>query len=90
MTLLPLMASAEAVEIDGIYYNLNTSGNTAEVTENPNKYTGSVNIPKTVIHDDVTYNVTSIGKGAFKDCTGITDITIPNSVTSIGKEAFYK
>ena len=90
LALLPLMASAEAVEIDGIYYNLNTSGNTAEVIKKTDKYTGSVNIPKTVIHDDVTYNVSSIGKGAFKDCTGLTDITIPNSVTSIGKEAFYK
>ena len=90
MTILPLMVSADAVEIDGIYYNLNTSGNTAEVIKKTDKYTGSVNIPKTVIHDDVTYNVSSIGKGAFKDCTGLTDITIPNSVTSIGKEAFYE
>ncbi len=33
-------------------------------------------------------NVTSIGRGAFKDCTSLTSITIPNSVTSIGMEAF--
>ena len=34
LTLLPLMASAEAVEINGIYYNLITKGNIAEVTNN--------------------------------------------------------
>ncbi len=32
--------------------------------------------------------VTSIGGGAFYDCTGLTSITIPNSVTSIGEHAF--
>lgn len=32
--------------------------------------------------------VKSIGDNAFKDCIGITSITIPDSVTSIGYEAF--
>ena len=32
--------------------------------------------------------VTSIGKGAFCDCTGLTSIEIPASVTSIGDDAF--
>ena len=33
-------------------------------------------------------SVTSIGEGAFDDCTSLTSITIPNSVTSIGGHAF--
>jgi hypothetical protein len=33
-------------------------------------------------------NVTSIGGSAFRDCTGLTSVTIPNSVTSIGSSAF--
>ena len=33
--------------------------------------------------------VTSIGDGAFMDCTGLTGVTIPDSVTSIGSWAFY-
>jgi len=38
--LLPLLASADAVEIDGIYYELNQEERIAKVTKNPNKYTG--------------------------------------------------
>ena len=36
--------------------------------------------------DDV--EITSIGDGAFSGCSGLTSITIPDSVTSIGKRAF--
>ena len=32
--------------------------------------------------------MTSIGSSAFQDCTSLTSVTIPNSVTSIGYEAF--
>ena len=88
MMLLPLMANAETVEIDGIYYNLINKGNAAEVTENPNKYTGNVVIPSSVVYNDVTYSVTYIGDGAFSYCSGLTSITIPNSVKSVGNYAF--
>ena len=33
--------------------------------------------------------MTSIGDGAFYGCSGLTEVTIPNSVTSIGSSAFY-
>ncbi len=32
--------------------------------------------------------MTSIGSSAFRDCTGLTSVTIGNSVTSIGSSAF--
>ena len=79
---------AEAVEIDGIYYNLVTKGKIAEVTQNPNKYSGTINIPETITYNDITYSVTSIGGYAFDGCSGLTSVTIPNSVTSIGDRAF--
>ncbi len=86
--LLPLVASADAVEIDGIYYNLVSEGQ-AEVTENPSEYySGSITIPESVKNKGITYSVTSIGYRAFLNCSGLTSIEIPNSVTSIGDYAF--
>ena len=85
MMLLPMVASAQA-EIDGVYYYL-SSDNTASVTSNPNRYSGSVVIPEKVTYENVEYSVTSIGGGAFSNCSGLTSVTIPNSVTSIGEWA---
>lgn len=90
MMLQPVVASADAVEINGIYYILINSDDTvAEVTSNPNQYMGSIEIPEFVDYNNVTYSVTSIGDKAFKNCSSLTSITIGNSVTSIGYQAFY-
>lgn len=91
LILMPLMASAEMVEINGIYYDLNSTNKVAIVTEAPSgttKYSGRITIPKTVTYVGVTYSVTSIGYWAFYGCSGLTSITIPNSVTRIAGEAF--
>ena len=89
LTLLPLLASADdPVEINGIYYNLFSKGNVAEVAANPNEYSGDVVIPKKVKYEGVSYSVRSIGEKAFKSCYDLTSVTIPVGVTSISKDAF--
>ncbi len=86
--LLPLIASADTVEINGIFYNLFSKGHIAEVTINPNYYSGVLVIPDKVAYQGSVYNVTSIGNSAFGYCTGLTSISIPNSVSIIGTFAF--
>ena len=89
VALLPLVANAYDVEIDGIYYNF--SGDEAEVTYETTSYrsySGDVVIPEFVTYNGRNYRVTNIGNGAFSNCSGLTSVTIPNSVTSIGESAF--
>ena len=89
LVMLPLVASADAVEINGIYYNLNTDDKVAEVTRNPDEYADNIVIPGSFNYDNVAYSVTSIGKEAFFECSGLTSVTIGNGVTSIGDNAFF-
>ncbi|MBO4443245.1 MAG: leucine-rich repeat protein [Bacteroidaceae bacterium] len=49
---------------------------------------GTVTIPETVVHEDVTYTVTAIGDVSFAVCENLTGVNIPNTVTSIGQWAF--
>ena len=92
MLLCSLTASAEAVQIDGIWYNLVSKIKQAEVTKptDGTKYSGAIVIPATVNYNDVEYSVTSIGEYAFYNCSSLTAITIPEGVRSIGEYAFYK
>ena len=89
LVFLPMLACADAVEIDGIYYNLDTETKTAEVTSNPSKYKGDITIPESVEFDCITYSVTSIGSYAFYLCKEPISIIIPNSVTYICNNAFF-
>lgn len=72
----------EKVVIDGIYYNLNLN-NTASVTSGW-RGTGHVTIPASITYYNKEYSVTSIGDYAFSSCSGLTSITFPSSLTSIG------
>ena len=82
-------------KINGFYYYLNTSDKTAQVTNKNGggqinsqpDYAGDMVIPSTILYDEETYTVTSIGECAFMS-SSITSITIPSSVTTIEHGAF--
>ena len=52
--------------------------------------TGNIEILDSFTVDGTTYSVTGIGDYAFMSNTGITSVVIPESITSIGKNAFYR
>ena len=92
-------AFAAGTKIGNLYYNLDENTRTAEVTFeaapwNGNGYSyaslsGAVVIPSSITYDNKQYSVIGIDGYAFYGCTGLTSITIPESVTSIGSTAFY-
>ena len=87
-----ISASAYDVEVDRLYYNLNETEKTAEVTYKELEkasYSGSIEIPSSIVIKEVEYKISSIGDKAFFECSGLTSITIPNSVTRIGDYTFY-
>ena len=88
-------ASAHDFEVNGIFYKKNSNGTSVSVTYKgssyssySNEYSGAVTIPATVTYSGKTYSVTSIGRVAFRECRGLTSVSIGNSVTSIGDRAF--
>ena len=90
MALCSMCLSASAyvtAVIDGIGYDI--SETTATVTKGDNKYSGDIVIPESITFENSIYSVTSIGEWAFGNCSSLTSVTIPNSVTSIGYAAFY-
>lgn len=58
--------------------------NTVEITKCKPSVNGAVVIPEMINGCPVT----TIGEEAFYNCTGMTDVTIPESVRSIGNSAF--
>lgn len=49
---------------------------------------GELIIPSTVTHGGNTYTVTEIGDMAFNGCSGVTSVSIPSSIVTIGWEVF--
>ena len=84
--MLMTTSSAMAEVIDGLRYVLDPETKTATLLpKREGKYSGDIIIPEKVKgNDGVEYIVVSLVDKCFQDCSGLTSITIPSSVTSLG------
>ena len=78
----------KAENSDGVIIYYTISGDSATVVAGDAVYTGVVDIPSTVVHENIRYTVTAIGDEAFRACKGLTAVEIPASVVTIGRYAF--
>ena len=83
---------SQTFTLNGIHYQLWVKSQTADVTgvtiEDVSDFSGQIDIPSTLSVDGKTFDVTSIGDLSFFMCESLKSISIPASVTTIGKQAF--
>ena len=82
----------ETINVSGIWYELYTATKTASVY-GPYTWDGqNLTIPSTITSGNLsgskTYNVVSIRAGAFSSRPNISSLSLPNSITTIGANAF--
>lgn len=78
-------------QVDQLYYLINRQRPSEVLVVNDGSYSsfsGEVVIPSTVSYEEYTYTVTGINEMAFYNCSGITSVSIPSSVTKVGWAAF--
>ena len=94
MLTVNIITNAHDFKVDGIYYKITSSTKCAVTYKGDTyssyskEYNGDITIPESVIYYGDTYEVTSIAPYAFYDCSGLTSVTIPNSVTEIESSTF--
>lgn len=88
MVFLPILASADPVEVDGLNYIINEEEKTATVTSS--NYEGILAIPETIEVGVEHYTVTEIGDYAFRENANLLSVTIPITIKKIGNFAFLQ
>ena len=95
LLLTALETSAYDVEVDGLYYNLNSETLTATLTAkstgssaNAEAYIGDIVVPESITVEDVNYTVTGVASRTFYSCDQLTSVVFPSTVTTLGTYIF--
>lgn len=97
-----LGASAYDFESGGLYFNFLYDGTGTNKVKNGkvevtykeannnqyNSYAGFIEVPATVTYDGETYNVTQIGQYAFRLCTSLQEVILPEGIVKISSGGF--
>ena len=90
--LLPMLASAQTVKINGLWYELTSTETSynANVIKAPDDilYSGHVVIPSVVEFQEVKYNVDEISASAFRNCSDLISITVSDGISYIRNDVF--
>lgn len=94
LTTLPLSAFTYTHEGYSLIYNvIDDDARTCEVVGPLNNWSdpiaGDLVIPTSAKYGAVSYEVVSIGENSFYNCSKLTSVDIPNTVTTIKSNAFF-
>lgn len=82
-----IQACAYDFEVNGFYYDANVEKMTATLVAGENKQVGDIVIPEKVSYKGRDFDVIAIN-GAFIENYDLSSVTIPQSITSLGENAF--
>ena len=81
-------ADPENFEADGMkFLTISKAGKTCRLLAGSPAYSGDVVVPATVKKGDEEYTVVEIGQNSFDKCTGLTSLTLPNTIKVINAYA---
>ncbi|MDE5566956.1 MAG: leucine-rich repeat domain-containing protein [Muribaculaceae bacterium] len=84
---MTVKGATQSITINELRYIINIESGVATIT-GYSKPIADLVIPKSIEYNQKEYPVTSIGSSAFRGNGGLTSVTIPNTVISIGNYAF--
>lgn len=87
LTSVSAMAQSEPVLIDDVYYTLDDITREATVVEDPEGYSGRVDVPGVVEYNNWNYSVTAVGDAAFYKSTAVV-VDLPATLRRVGRNAF--
>lgn len=103
LAILPQKTMAYDFKEGGLCYNVNEDGKSVTMTyetlilfafdapaPSEKGYEGDIVIPRVVIHEGKAYTVTAIDRGAFSCNSNLKRVFIPESVKTLGREAFFQ
>ena len=92
-TLTGMVVAGDKFTVAPLTYKVvDPAAHTCEVTwpSDESEYAGVTSIPATVAWNGQTWDVTAVGRLAFSQVTGISEITLPESIKTIGDAAFWE
>lgn len=79
--------ASDSICIDGLKYIVDIQKNTAKLM--PNNYSGDLVIPKQILYKNEKYTVIEIAKRCFENCKYLSEIHLPNTISSLPLYCFY-
>ena len=94
VTITAQAAKGDIFTIDNLTYtvlteNASTKKGTVSVKAASTTIEGHVDIPATVINDGITYTVNSLESGAFYNCSEMTSVSIPKTITKTTSNYYF-